>query len=59
MLGAPVGIVLPDDEYHAEVRELTRRHDVLLIVDETHTLSAGPGGYSRGRDRTNRHDVPS
>src|SRR5919112_1329488 len=26
------------------VREVTRRHDVLLVVDETHTLCAGPGG---------------
>ena len=45
-----VGIVLPDDGYHAALRELTRRHDVLLIIDETHTLSAGPGGYTRAHD---------
>lgn len=42
-----VGIVLPDDGYHAALRELTRRHGALLIVDETHTLCAGPGGYTR------------
>src|SRR5215204_6506030 len=42
-----VGIVLPDEGYHAALRELTRRYDVLLIIDETHTLSAGPGGYTR------------
>jgi glutamate-1-semialdehyde aminotransferase len=41
-----VGIVLPDDGYHAALRELTRRYDVLLVIDETHTLSAGPGGYT-------------
>jgi glutamate-1-semialdehyde aminotransferase len=41
-----VGIVLPDPGYHEALRELTRRHDVLLILDETHTLSAGPRGYS-------------
>jgi glutamate-1-semialdehyde 2,1-aminomutase len=41
-----VGIVLPDDGYHVAVRELTRRYDVLLVIDETHTLSAGPGGYT-------------
>ena len=41
-----VGIVLPDPGYHDALRELTRRHDVLLIIDETHTLSAGPGGYT-------------
>ena len=42
-----VGIVLPDDGYHADLRELTRRHGTLLIIDETHTLCAGPGGYTR------------
>ncbi len=41
-----VGIVLPDPGYHDALRELTRRHDVLLVIDETHTLSAGPGGYT-------------
>jgi glutamate-1-semialdehyde 2,1-aminomutase len=45
-----VGIVLPDEGYHAALRELTRRYDVLLIIDETHTLSAGPGGYTRAHD---------
>ncbi len=42
-----VGIVLPDDGYHAVLREATRRHGALLIIDETHTLCAGPGGYTR------------
>ena len=41
-----VGIVLPDPGYHDALRELTRRYDVLLVIDETHTLSAGPGGYT-------------
>ena len=41
-----VGIVLPDPGYHGALRELTRRHGVLLVIDETHTLSAGPGGYT-------------
>jgi glutamate-1-semialdehyde 2,1-aminomutase len=39
-----IGIVLPDAGYSAAVREITRRHDVLLVIDETHTLCAGPGG---------------
>ena len=39
-----IGIVLPDPGYLDAVREITRRHDVLLVVDETHTLCAGPGG---------------
>ena len=42
-----IGIVLPDDGYLAGVREVTRRHDVLLVIDETHTLCAGPGGATR------------
>ena len=41
-----VGIVLPDPGYHEGVRELTRRHGTLLINDETHTICAGPGGYT-------------
>jgi glutamate-1-semialdehyde 2,1-aminomutase len=41
-----VGIVLPDPGYHEAVRELTRRHGTLLIIDETHTICAGPGGYT-------------
>jgi glutamate-1-semialdehyde 2,1-aminomutase len=42
-----IGIVLPDPGYHEALRELTRRYGVLLVIDETHTLSAGPGGYTR------------
>ena len=43
-----IGIVLPDDGYLDAVREITRRHGVLLVIDETHTLCAGPGGCTRG-----------
>ncbi|MFD4574610.1 transaminase [Streptomyces sp. NPDC058417] len=39
-----IGIVLPDPGYLEGVRALTRRHGTLLINDETHTFSAGPGG---------------
>jgi glutamate-1-semialdehyde 2,1-aminomutase len=39
-----IGIVLPGSGYLQGVRELTRRHGALLVNDETHTLSAGPGG---------------
>ncbi len=39
-----IGIVLPDEGYLDGVRAVTRRHDVLLVIDETHTLCAGPGG---------------
>jgi glutamate-1-semialdehyde 2,1-aminomutase len=42
-----MGIVLPDAGYHAALRMLTRRHGTLLIIDETHTFSAGPGGCTQ------------
>ena len=42
-----IGIVLPDPGYHDAVREMTRRHGALLIIDETHTICAGPGGYTQ------------
>ena len=42
-----IGIVMPDDGFHARLRELTREHGVPLIIDETHTGCAGPGGATR------------
>ena len=42
-----IGIVLPEPGYLEGVRDLTRRYSVLLINDETHTFSAGPGGATR------------
>ena len=41
-----IGIVLPEPGYHDALRELTRQAQTLLIIDETHTMSAGPGGYT-------------
>ncbi len=41
-----IGIVHPDPGYHEAVREITRRTGTLLIIDETHTICAGPGGYT-------------
>jgi glutamate-1-semialdehyde 2,1-aminomutase len=42
-----IGIVLPDDDYHRKVRELCTRYGTLLIIDETHTFCAGPGGCTK------------
>jgi glutamate-1-semialdehyde 2,1-aminomutase len=42
-----VGIVHPQPGYHQALRELTRKHGTLLIIDETHTICAGPGGFTR------------
>ncbi len=41
-----IGIIHPDPGYHAALRELTRRTGTLLVVDETHTLCCGPGGFT-------------
>jgi len=40
-------MVLPDPGFHEGLRELTRRFGTLLLVDETHTISSGLGGYTR------------
>ncbi|MGH6928921.1 MAG: transaminase, partial [Dongiaceae bacterium] len=42
-----IGIVLPDPGYHDALRAVTRRTGTLLIIDETHTICAGPGGYTK------------
>lgn len=42
-----IGIVLPEPGYLKGVRELTRKYDALLIIDETHTFSAGYGGMTK------------
>jgi len=42
-----IGIILPEPGFHRALRDLTRRAGTLLILDETHTLSAGPGGCTR------------
>ena len=39
-----IGIVLPDPGYHAALRSLATKFGALLIADETHTISLGPGG---------------
>jgi glutamate-1-semialdehyde 2,1-aminomutase len=40
------GIILPDPNYHDALREITRRYGTLLIIDETHTICCGIGGYT-------------
>jgi len=45
-----IGIVLPEPGYHEGIRELTRKYGTLLINDETHTICAGPGGYTGAHD---------
>jgi glutamate-1-semialdehyde 2,1-aminomutase len=42
-----IGIVLPEPGYLDAVRTVTRKYGVLLIIDETHTICAGPGGCTK------------
>ena len=41
-----IGIVLPDAGYLEGMQELCRNYEIIWILDETHTLSAGPGGMT-------------
>jgi glutamate-1-semialdehyde 2,1-aminomutase len=45
-----IGIVLPDEAYHRGVRDLCTKYGTLLVIDETHTICAGPGGYTKRYD---------
>ena len=40
-------MVLPEQGFHAALRDLTRKAGTLLLIDETHTISSGPGGYTK------------
>lgn len=40
-------MVLPEPDFHAGLRKLASQYDALLIIDETHTISSGLGGYTR------------
>ncbi|WP_017901817.1 aspartate aminotransferase family protein [Pseudomonas asplenii] len=42
-----IGMVLPEPGFMEKVRELSSRYGTLLIIDETHTISTGPGGCTR------------
>lgn len=41
-----IGIVLPDDGYLQAVGELAKKYGAVWIIDETHTISVGPGGMT-------------
>ena len=42
-----IGIVLPEPGFLEACRELCTKYGTLLLIDETHTISAGPGGCTR------------
>lgn len=41
------GLVLPQPGFLEAVQAACRRHGTLWVLDETHTLGSGPGGYAR------------
>ncbi len=45
-----IGIIHPNPGYHDALRELTRKYGTYLIIDETHTICTGPGGYTASFD---------
>ena len=40
-------MVSPQPGFHEALRRLTRAAGTLLLIDETHTVSTSPGGYTR------------
>ena len=42
-----IGIVLPEPGFLDGLRELCTSYGSLLLIDETHTFSAGPGGMTK------------
>ena len=41
-----IGIIHPAPGYHDALREITKKYGTYLIIDETHTICTGPGGYT-------------
>jgi len=41
-----IGIIHPNPGYHDALRDITRKYGTYLIIDETHTICTGPGGYT-------------
>jgi glutamate-1-semialdehyde 2,1-aminomutase len=42
-----IGIVLPEAGYLEGLQDLCKKYGTLLIIDETHTISVGPGGMTK------------
>ncbi len=41
-----IGIIHPEPGFHDALRQMTRKYGTYLIIDETHTICTGPGGYT-------------
>ncbi len=44
-----IGMVLPEPDFWRRAQALARQYGTVLILDETHTFSSGPGGYARAQ----------
>jgi len=42
-----IGMVLPQPGFWEQAQAIIRKHGAMLVMDETHTISSGPGGYAR------------
>jgi glutamate-1-semialdehyde 2,1-aminomutase len=42
-----IGMVLPQPGYWEAAQQIIKKHGTLLLIDETHTISTGPGGYTK------------
>ena len=42
-----IGMVLPEPGFWEAAQTLIKKYGAALILDETHTISCGPGGYTR------------
>ncbi|RFO98822.1 aspartate aminotransferase family protein [Rhodoferax lacus] len=42
-----IGMVLPQPGFWEQAQALIRKHGAMLVLDETHTISSGPGGYAQ------------
>lgn len=42
-----IGMVLPQIGFWEAAQALIKQHGALLVFDETHTFSSGPGGYAK------------
>jgi glutamate-1-semialdehyde 2,1-aminomutase len=45
-----IGIIHPEPGYWEKARAICKKYGTLLIMDETHTICAGPGGFTRAYD---------
>lgn len=41
-----IGIIFPEPGYHEALRAITKKYGTLLLIDETHSMCAGPRGIT-------------